>query len=270
MKTLASLAATLSILGTAISADAPPTASAPLVFKKTVQADCPRLKKVGIEIPALITVTDLKEVTCDFDLTWISKNFPEIMRAALPAEGGKGGDRYSYSGFQIAAQPDGTARATVHMKLENYKYTTRPVRIEVKAGTVQADVVATIKPEYRAGIPDTSTSVEVLNAKASGLIKLFNQAVPKKWFSLDREVRNATRDANKQVGEPLLVFRPEPDFEKLIADAIERKLIEPAELNFYNSATGLGLTGRYRIVGGASAFYELFSVYLKYNKPEPK
>jgi hypothetical protein len=277
MKVFATLAAVLSSIATAICSDPAPAAAQPLIFKQTVQVDCPRLKKVGVKVPVTITVTDLTDITCDFDLTWISQNFPKIMRAVLPREGGSGGNRYHYSAFKLFAKPDGSARAAVHIKLDNFKYTKNPVhglfgprQIEQKVGSIEADVVAKIEPVFRSGIPDTVTSADVVNAKASGLIKLFNQAVPKNWFSLDREIRNASRDANAKARKPLLVFRPEPKFENIIADAIKRERIQPGEIDFCNSATGLGLRAHYRIVGGAPAFRELFAVYLEYNQAERK
>jgi hypothetical protein len=255
--------------------------STTLIFDDQMVADCPRLRKTTIKIPTKTTVTKLGRITCEVDLSWVTANFEKIMRAGLPREGGSGGERYSFSDFRLTTNPAGDAIGSVHVKLMNYGYFNVPDpklldplhtrQVDVYKGTVEQNVVATIKPQFVSGFPETVTSVSIVKTREAGFVRLWNDALPKIWFSLDRKISTATNRANASADGALLVFRKNPEVDAILKDVLARNLIAADKLRFGDSPNGLTLTAEYKLVGGLKTYYDLFWSYDKVRKlPKPR
>ena len=245
--------------------------------KVTLKADSPKLNVKNIDIPATITLTEIGRVTCEVDLSWVSENFEKIMRKGLPREGGSGGDRYYFSNFRLTANASGAAVGSVHVKLMNYSYFHRPaptwryplrrVQEDLWKGTVEEDVIATITPRFVSGAPETVTSVAIVKTRESGFVRIWNDALPKIWFSLDRKIQTATNAANRNQGPPVLEVREDPELKPFIDDVLKRKLVVGEDIRFKQTGTGLILVFRYKVAGGAKAYWDIYQLWRTHTGP---
>jgi hypothetical protein len=247
-----------------------------LVFEGKMLADCSQLGKTAIAIPIKTTVTKLGRVTCEVDLSWVADNFEAIMRKGLPREGGSGGERYSFSGFRLTTNEAGQAVGFVHVKLMNYGYFNAPDpkwndpfhmrQVDVWKGTVEDDVFSTIQPKFDSGFPETVTVISIVKTREAGFVRLWNDALPKIWFSLDRKLHTAQNEANANAGNALLVFRKNPKVEMILKDLLARKAVIADSVRFGKSAKGLTLTAEYKLASGFKTYYELLSAYNQFRK----
>jgi hypothetical protein len=231
----------------------------------TIVADSPALGLKGISLPATVQMTELGRFHAEVDASWLASHFEQLARKRLPKEGGSGGDRYSFRNFSLTANSDGTLRGFVHVTLDNYKYTKKPWggQWDWRSGHVESDVTAIITPLFKDGHPTTVTSTRIVKTNASGFVKVWNNALPKIWFSLDRKLQTATNKANKKAGIEVAVLKVQenPDLDPFIDDILKRGLVGGKNIKFIQADNRLTLVLDYQVVGGLTAYYEIYQSY---------
>lgn len=230
----------------------------------SIVADCPKLNAKDIEFPATVTISKLGSVTLEVDVSWVAANIPTIMRLGLPREGGSGGDRYSHSNFSFKVDDAGNAIAGAHVRLDNYGYFRDPIfgrQRDIHKGTIETDVAAKITPVFEEGSLDVSTSISIVKTRDAGFVKVWNDALPRIWFSLDRKLHEARKKADSQVGDPLLVFRDSVATEEFIADIVSQKLIVPESAKFVQRGEKFFLVAEYRLATGPFGYHRILKAY---------
>lgn len=231
----------------------------------SIKVDSPKLAVKDITLPAVVKMTEVGHFNGVIDVSWLSTNFERLARKSLPPEGGSGGDRYHFSNFSLTANPDGTLRGFVHIHLDNYKYTKKPWggQWDWRAGQVDGDVIATITPSFKDGHPTTITSTKIIKTNEKGFVKIWNNALPKIWFSLDRKFQTANNSANKKDKPevPVLKVKDNPDLDPFIDDILKRGLVTGKSIQFKQQDKNLLLVLDYQVVGGLAAYWEVFQSY---------
>jgi hypothetical protein len=209
-------------------------------------------------------------------LSWVNDNFAALLRKGLPREGGTGGERYTYSDFRLTADAKGNAVGFVHIKPMNYAYFDVPDpkwdnpfhmrQVDVWKGTVEQDVTTTITPQFVSGLPATITAVSIAKTREAGPVRIWNDALPKIWFSLDRKLHTAENKANAASEEPMLDLRPDPEVEAILKSLLARKLVVAEQVRFGNSEKGLTLTATYGLASGFKAYSELLAAYNRFRR----
>ena len=250
--------------------------STTLTYDFTVQATCQVLNDSNVELPAHIEVSRLGHAHLTVDLSYLTTHYEAIMRRRLPPEGGGGGDRYSYRSFAITALPNGTAKASVHIKLDNYKYTNNPLSglgiggkklVSIKAGTVEADAIVIITPTMDTGSLQTTSSVTLNNTRESGLVRIFNDLLPRIWFSVSRKLHTRQNETNRATAaeKPILEPKDNPAMDAFLDEVFTKNLLTTNFAHFVNGSKGLSLDADFRINGGFLNYYKLAEIYRRTN-----
>jgi hypothetical protein len=212
---------------------------------------CNKLGQKNIKFPGTIVLNDSGKLTGTIDLHWLETNYVALMRTAMPAEGGSGGDRYSYSGWNLSVNDAGEIETFVHIKLRNYKYTKVPP-VSIQAGTVDVDVRPIIKAKFdpETKLPDFDSATVRWNQTGSGGIAAFvNNILPRRWFSLSGLVRKRM-DATVPSGELLERCNEGvngEDWQQAIGAALKKGTLKPMSASFKKDSTGLQMVFEYQV-----------------------